>query len=151
MVGYSQLGKEIVEQLPQITSLFIPVGSGTTLLGISQCLPQSVKIFAAQPASHCPIASQFDDQFTPESETITDALSVNLLPLKSKVINAIRNSNGSGVVVQNQAVASAQKFLTAQNILVSAEGALALAAYYKVQKSNICGNYPVILLTGTKR
>jgi threonine dehydratase len=139
LLGYQQIGKELVLQCPKITSLFVPVGSGTTLLGISQTLPKSVKIFAVQPASYCPIASHFDKNFTPETTTVTDALSAKLLPLKSKVISACF----SGIVVQD---------LEVKNIIdTSPEGNLAYAGYLKAIKNHPVGDYPVILLTGAKR
>jgi threonine dehydratase len=139
LIGYQSIGKEIVLQCPQITSLFIPVGSGTTLLGISQVLPKSVKIFAVQPASHCPIASKFDHHYTPEVKTSTDALSVKMLPLKGQVILACF----SGVVIQDQDIKN--------SIDTSAEGNLAFAGYQKVKDTQPVGDFPVILLTGTKR
>lgn len=143
--GYSQIATELLRQLPGITSLFLPVGSGTTLLGISQNLPLSVKIFAVQPSSHCPIASVFDHNYTPEPTTITDALSVKLLPLKNKVITAISSHRGSGVVVQNQSA------IDCQTNNYSAETALTLAGYYKIKNTMDTGNFPVILVTGVKR
>jgi len=138
--GYSQIGQELIEKLPQITSLFIPVGSGTTLLGISQKLPKSVKIFAVQPASFCPIASRLDKNFVPETDTITDALGAKLLPLKNKILSLIT----SGIVVQNADV-------VAQTINTSPEGNLAYAGYLKAKNLFPVGEYPVILLTGAKR
>ncbi len=138
--GYSQIGQELIEQLPQITSLFVPVGSGTTLLGISQKLPKSVKIYAVQPASYCPIASYFDNTFVPETTTVTDALGAKLLPLKNKILSTITG----GIVVQNADVLS-------QTIDTSPEGNLAFAGYLKAKKLFPVGDYPVILLTGTKR
>ena len=139
LLGYQKIGQEIMVQCPQITSLFIAVGSGTTLLGISQAISKSVKIFAVQPASHCPIASHFDHEFQPETESITDALHAKLLPLKQKVIDACY----SGVVIQNQDIVPA--------IDTSAEGNLAYAGYLKAKKKHNLGNYPVIILTGAKR
>ncbi|MFZ2153238.1 MAG: PLP-dependent lyase/thiolase [Microgenomates group bacterium] len=139
LLGYQKIGQEIIVQCPLITSLFIAVGSGTTLLGISQALPKSVKIFAVQPASHCPIASHFDKDFQPESMTITDALNTKLLPLKQKVIDACF----SGVVVQNKDILP--------TIDTSAEGNLAYAGYLKAKTRHQLGNYPVIVLTGTQR
>ncbi|MFA4826869.1 MAG: PLP-dependent lyase/thiolase [Candidatus Shapirobacteria bacterium] len=152
LTGYQQIAEEIIEQLPKVTSIFVPVGSGTTLLGISQKLPSTVKIFAVQPASHCPISSVFDQKYSPETKTITDALSVKLLPLKPKVITAIKKTNGSGFVVQNKAVVSSQDYLISQKIITSPEGALALAGLSKAQKNKAdIGNYPVLLLTGAAR
>lgn len=137
--GYSKIGEELVAQIPEITSIFIPVGSGTTLVGISQSLPKSVKIFAVQPASCCPIASLFDNTFIPETETTTDALGAKLLPLKKNILSVVT----SGIVVQNDEVGD--------SINTSPEGNLAYAGYQKAKKLFEVGDYPVILLTGTKR
>lgn len=149
--GYSIIGQEIKNQLPDVSSIFIPVGSGTTLLGISQALP-TIPLYAAQPAAHAPISSVFETNFTPETNTITDALGAKYLPLKDKVIAAIKSSHGTGLVIQNKQAVSAQKYLTDHNIVTSAEGALALAAFFKAQKLPLpTGNFPVILLTGAQR
>jgi len=138
--GYGHIAEELLIQLPQITSIFIPVGSGTTLLGLAHKLPSSVKVFAVQPASHCPIASFFDKNFISETETITDALSVKLLPLKNKILKTIKY----GIVVQNSAVIKyVDKF--------SPETALCLAGLEKAKNLFEVGDYPVILVTGVKR
>lgn len=148
LIGYQQIGKELLKQLPNISSIFIPVGSGTTLLGVYQSFLSSVKVFAIQPANHCPIASIFDKNFTEENLTITDALGTKLLPLKNQLLKNIRY----GLVVQNSEVISSQKYLQKNNILTSAEGALALAGLYKAKNLDFkIGDYPVVLLTGTER
>jgi threonine dehydratase len=151
--GYYQIASELLQQLPKISSIFIPIGSGTTLLGISKILPVNVKIFAVQPASYCPIASLFDSDYQSENSTITDALSVKYLPLKQQVITATKSHSGSGIVVQNQAVVDSQTQLLSKSIITSPESALALAGYYKAKKDSRLqiGDYPVILLTGAQR
>lgn len=149
--GYQYIGLEIKKQLPQITDIFIPVGSGTTLLGISSSLPSTTKIFAIQPASHCPLASIFDSNFPEENHTCTTSLSAKSLPLKNKIITAIKNSHGSGLVVQNRQVENQTTYLNKNHILTSAEGALALAGYKKAANQNLVGNFPLILLTGALR
>lgn len=152
LIGYQNIGKEILSQLPQVSSIFIPVGSGTTLVGIASSLPSTVKIFAVQPASHAPISSFFDKNFTPETRSVTDALTVKLLPLKPKVITAITGSNGSGLVVQDKEVINAQKELIDGNIFTSPEGALALAGFQKAKQQGLdLGQFPVILFTGANR
>jgi len=142
IVGYGNLGKEILEQLPQTTSVFVPCGSGTTALGIASLIKN---ICIVQPASHCPLASHYDLDYTKETETITDALGAKLLPLKKYIFKEIPH----GIVIQNQDVINANKFLLENNIITSPEGALALAGYYKMKES--AGAYPVIILTGAKR
>lgn len=144
--AYFEVGTEIKQQLPQITSIFIPVGSGTTLLGISKSLPLNVKLFAVQPAASCPIASFFDDDFQPEKETLTDSLGVKYLPLKKQVINAINDHQGSGIVIQN---AELKHHYNLTNFCP--ETALCLAGLFKARKNFQVGEYPVILVTGVRR
>jgi len=147
--GYGEIAKEILAELPQITSIFIPVGSGTTLLGISKILPDNVKIFAVQPASNPTICSSFDTHFTLETETITDSLSVKYLPLKNEIIKTIEKHGGTGIIVSNTDAINCLDYVKQFN--ASPESALSLAALYQAQKKYEIGDYPVILLTGINR
>ncbi|HRS22999.1 MAG TPA: PLP-dependent lyase/thiolase [Candidatus Woesebacteria bacterium] len=145
LTGYRQIGQEITAQLPQTTSVFVPTGSGATALGIRQSLPRQTKLFIVQPAGYCPLASNFDHNFTPESQVLTDALRGRYLPLKKKVLDIIK----AGIVVQNWELIEAQKYLQKHLLRTSPEGALALAGYFK--QHHQAGQFPVILLTGTQR
>ncbi len=150
--GYSQIAQDLITQLPQTTSIFIPIGSGTTLIGISQKLSKTVKIFGAQSSANPTISKLFDDQFTPENRLITHALSAKFLPQKKAVIETIKDSQGYCFTIQNEAIIYAGSYLESQGIITSLESALAFAAYQKAIKNNFeIGEYPVILLTGTKR
>jgi len=150
--GYQKIGEEILDQLPQISSLFLPVGSGATLIGISQKLPKNVKIFACQSAANCQICSVFSPNFTPEPVTLTDALTAKFSPLKSKVIATIRLSGGTGFVIQNREIAANHQYLHQRGLSLSPESALCLAALRQAQKKSIdIGNYPVIVATGVQR
>lgn len=152
LVGYQQISQELIGQLPQTTSIFIPIGSGTTLLGISQKLPPSVKVFGVQSVANCPVTKLFDNSFNPETRLITDALSAKFIPQKNQIINAIKQSNGSAFTIQNEAIISADTYLKNQGIETSLEGSLAFAGYQKAIKNNFdIGEFPVILLTGAKR
>ncbi len=136
LIGYQEIGKELMKELPQITSIFIPVGSGTTLLGISQALNPSVKIYAVKP----------------KKTTLTDALTVKFQPLKNKIISAVKNSKGSELIIQNKDILEAQKILGTNHIKTSLEGAMTFAGLKKSIKNNLyIGNYPVIILTGCQR
>ena len=136
LIGYQEIGKELSKELPQITSIFIPVGSGTTLLGISQTLNSSVKIFAIKP----------------ENTILTDALTVKYQPLKNKIISTVKNSKGSELVIQNEDILEAQKELESKQIKTSSEGAMAFAGLKKAIENQLeIGSYPVVLLTGCQR
>ncbi|MFA6603022.1 MAG: pyridoxal-phosphate dependent enzyme, partial [Candidatus Shapirobacteria bacterium] len=139
-------------QFPQVTSLIMPVGSGTTLLGISDTLLPTVKLIAAQPASNAPISSHFDSNFNPETVTITDALGVKMLPLKAQIIDLLTR-RGGGVVVENNQTLLAAAWLKENALNASAETALCLAGLWKLRasQSDLLGSNPLILVTGCKR
>jgi threonine synthase len=152
LVGYSQITDDLIKQLPKITSIFIPIGSGTTLLGIAKKLPKNIKIFGAQSSANPTISKFFDTDFSPEDRLITTALSVKFLPNKNNIIKTIKDSNGFSFTIQNRQIVDADSLLQSKNISTSLEGALTFAAYQKALKNNYqVGDYPVILLTGTKR
>lgn len=148
-IGYSQITEELLIQLPQITSFFLPVGSGTTLLGMAKKLPLNVKIFAVQPASNPTISSAFTSEYTLETDTITDALSVKYLPLKNEIIRIIKKHQGSGLIVSNQEAINCLHFTS--QFSLSAESALTIAGFQQIKNDPKIGDYPVIILTGAKR
>jgi len=153
--GYQDLGKEIRRQLPQVTAIFFPVGSGTTLLGTYQGIfkscPDTVKFFAVQPASHAPIASIFDPNVKKERKSSTSALSVKFLPLKEKIIEAISKSNGDAFVISEKKLQKARLILEKNDISTSLEGALSYAGYKKAKGLKIkLGSNPLVILTGQK-
>lgn len=152
LIGYQQITQEITTQLPQVTSIFVPIGSGTTLIGISQKIPPNIPIFGTQSAANCPVSKLFDHDYLPENRLITDALSAKFVPQKKLLIDTINKTKGFVFTIQNEAIISASHYLESNNIVTSLEGALCLAAYQKAIKNNYpIGDFPVILLTGSKR
>ncbi len=149
LLGYQNIATELIEQIPQITSIFIPIGSGTTLLGISQKLPPTVKIFGVQSAFNPSITKYFPPSIPPENTNLTDALTARFLPLKKQIIAAIKNSQGQGITVQSKDILSGQNFLESQEILASPEAGLVYAGY--LQAKQFAGDFPVLLVTGTRR
>ncbi len=152
LTGYQEISKEILIQLPQTTSIFVPIGSGTTLIGISQTLPANIPIYGAQSAANCTISKLFDSDYRTENRLITDALSVKFLPQKKLIIDTINKTSGFAFTIQNEAIITANHYLESKNITTSLEGALSFAAFQKAIKNNYSvGEFPVILLTGAKR
>ncbi len=148
--GYAQLGEEIYRQLGIPEAIFFPVSSGATLLGVTDFFKKKgrlPKIFAVQPASHPPLASKFDKDFIPEKEHLTDAIVAKHLPLKKEIISLIKKSGGSGVVVQNNDIIVAAKWLATKKTATCLEGALTLAGFRKIGK-RLRINQPLCLLTG---
>lgn len=151
IIGYQAIGREIIHQLPHVTSIFVPVGSGTTLLGIAQSVPESIKIYAAQPASNPTICRYFQSNYTPEPTSPTDSLTVKYLPLKSRVTESIKAHQGSGIIISAADCILAQNYLISQGFTTSAEGALAYAAYQQAKLSTNVGDTPLVVFTGSPR
>lgn len=152
LIGYQQIGQEITSQLPQVSSIFVPIGSGTTLIGISQKISQNIPIYGVQSAANCSIGKLFDQDYLPENRLITDALSVKFLPQKKILIDTIKQRQGFVFVIQNEAIIMTNHYLETNNIFTSLEGALSFAGYQKAVKNNYpIGDFPVILLTGSKK
>jgi threonine dehydratase len=133
--GYRQIGEEIMGQIPNVSSIFIPVGSGTTLLGLSLAIPNSVPIFAVEPEN--------------KSDCLTDALTVKFRPLLPQIESTIRAHQGQFIQISKSENQSGIDILDQNQIETSAEGALAYAGYLKTQP--LAGSDPLILLTGAKR
>jgi len=151
LLGYQQIGQEIIMQLPQVTSVFIPVGSGTTLLGIAQSLPQNIKVFAVQSEHNPSITSRFDSRDFSPTTNLTDALTVRYLPLKNKIIEVITKSQGSGITISNSDLLQSQHWLQNHELNVSPETALTLAGAQYAQTKFDIGQHPLIIVTGTAR
>lgn len=147
--GYGQIATELLIQLPEITSLIIPVGSGTTLLGVAKKLPKNVKIFAAQSAANPTISSHFDSEYLPEEINITDSLTVKYLPLKKEIIAQIKQHHGSAATLSSLQIN--EQLNIVKQLKASIETALSLAAIEKLKSTQDLGDFPVILVTGTKR
>lgn len=149
--GYSQIGKEIMEQLPQTTSIFVPTGSGTTLYSIGTSTPKNVSIFAVQPANNPTIASLFDNDFKKETFSSTDSLSAKFTPLKQKIIKLLK-ARGGGLVINDNLIQNEITNLSNLSIKTSPESAMAIAGFKKAKLLKIdIGKFPVVIFTGTKR
>ncbi len=150
--AYKAIGDEIIEQLPQVTSVFIPIGSGTTLLGIAKSFPKNITIFGAQSLGNPTVAKVFNHSIEIENSSVTDALSVKVLPLKSDIIFQIKEHNGTVFAIKNSEIQKEHQELINNNIKVSPETALCLAAYKQAKELNLnIGKYPVIICTGAYR
>ena len=166
-IGYRDIAHELVNQLvvtippseQQNIAIFLPVSSGTTLMGVYEgfleqleeeniaSLPQ---LHAVQTAAVHPIARAFDSDFRRKSSSIVDSIVPPLNPpRKDAVIAAIRKSKGSGWIVNDDIVISEHEELLSHDIETSYEGALALAAYKKSKNRARIIKYPIIVCTGT--
>lgn len=151
-VGPMTLAYELIKQQPDIDAIFIPISSGSNLVGIVEGyhklkykLPA---IHAVQTQAVCPIASVFDKNYIYKSTSIAQAIVAKFIPKEQEIINIIKNSKGSGWVIDDDSIITAHQWLNNKNIICSYEGAAALAAVWKAKKNGFSYKNPVCILTG---
>ena len=132
MTGHGGMGIEIVEDLPDVDSVFIPVGGGGLLGGVGcalKALRPEVKIFGVEPAG-CPSlyeAIQKGGPVTVECKTICDGVAVpyiteEMFPLLSALVEKV-------ILVSEETVRDSIRVLClGSKLIVEPAGALSLAA-----------------------
>jgi len=151
--GYQTIAFELAEKDKLPEDIFIPVSSGVMLLGIFKGfkkLGYLPKVQVCQSAAVYPIASFFTNDFQAEEKSLAEALVAKFSPLRNQVIAAVKESKGSGWIINNQEILACQRILEAKGITTSEEGALAVAAWQKAKQSNWPVGETVCLLTGRK-
>ena len=150
-VGFRTISFEVIKDLPQADSIFIPVSSGTTLLGVYQGFARQ-KLFpaihAVQTAYLHPVSSQFDRKFVVENYSLADALVARHLPLEKKIISVIRKTGGWGWTIGNRDMLKYREKLLNYKLSTSFEGAACYAAVIKARENGFPYKNPVCLLTG---
>ncbi len=145
-IGYETIAYEIFEQLGKIDAIFIPVSSGATLCGIDdgfkklkklrliKSLPQ---IHAVQTTAVAPIAEEFtryNTKYKKEKKSLADGIIAKNTARKHQCIRIIRESNGSGWVVNDKKILDALYILNSAGLNPSYEGAAALAGIIDAKK-----------------
>ena len=136
MIGHGTLGREIVEQCPDVDTVFIPVGGGGLMGGVGSALKAakpSVRIVAVEPES-CPALSASLKAGRPQSvacNTICDGVAVpymteQVFPLLQELVDDL-------VLVTEAEVRQAiRRLVSSAHIVAEGAGALATAAALKV-------------------
>lgn len=152
--GYKSLAFEIHQNLGKVDNIFIPVSSGTALAGIGEgykILGYFPQFHIVQTTAVCPIARLFDKDYKASKTSLADALVARVTPRKKQILNLIKESQGSAWVISDGEIKKAWSELTKLGISTSAEGAAALAAFWKARKiKDNLGAKTVCLLTGKK-
>ncbi|UCG07081.1 MAG: pyridoxal-phosphate dependent enzyme [Desulfobacterales bacterium] len=150
MIGHGSLGLEIMDDAPDVDTVFIPVGGGGLLGGVGSAIKAvdpSVRIYAVEPEG-CPSLRSAVDQGRPipvECKTICDGVAVpyitdEMFPLLNELIDDV-------LLVSERSVRAAIRSLLWNNkMLAEPAGALALAAALQMPSTQI--GKSVCLVTG---
>jgi len=132
MIGHGTLGLEIMDDSPDVDTVFIPVGGGGLLGGVGSAIKAvnpSVRIYAVEPEG-CPALRSAVDHGQPitvECKTICDGVAVpyitdEMFPLLNELIDDVL------LVSERLVRAAVRSILWRNKMLAEPAGALALAA-----------------------
>lgn len=149
--GYEAIAYELERQISKIDAIFLPISSGTTLVGIAsgfQRIGYFPSFHIVQTEAIHPLSALFDQNFRKKKESLADAIVAKFTPREDEILEIIKKSNGFGWVISDQEMIAARKWLVAHNLNCSYEGAATLAAYWKAKGKQYHYKNPVCILTG---
>jgi threonine dehydratase len=132
MIGHGSLGLEIMDDAPDVDTVFIPVGGGGLMGGVGSAIKAvnpSVRIYAVEPEGCPKLRSAVDhgQPITVECKTICDGVAVpyitdEMFPLLNELIDEVL------LVSERSVRAGIRSILWRNKMLAEPAGALALAA-----------------------
>jgi threonine dehydratase len=132
MTGHGSLGLEILEDLPDVETILVPVGGGGLLAGVGGALraaKPSVRIVAVEPEG-CPALHRSLEAGRPtevDCRTICDGVAVPYIT--DAMFPLLRDLASDAVLVPEEKVRAAVRSLALWNkVVAEPSGALALAA-----------------------
>jgi threonine dehydratase len=152
MAGQGTIGLELLEDLPDLSTVLVPIGGGGLIAGIAAAIRESrprVRIIgvesAAAPGMHSSLAKG-EIVETPLTVTLADGIAVkrvgkNTFPIVRELVDEV-------VLVEEEEIAQAiVALLERTKLLVEGAGAVTLAALLNRRVENVSGK-TVSLLSG---
>ena len=133
MAGQGSIGLEIIEQLPHVETVVVPVGGGGLISGIGtaiKALKPSIRIVGVQSAHYCPVYAKLNNEpWKPERNQLSIAEGIAIkrpgkltMPIVERVVDDM-------VTVTESSIETAMfRFLDIEKMLVEGAGAATLAA-----------------------
>lgn len=133
IAGQGSTGLEILEQLPDVDTVVVPVGGGGLISGIGLAVKSrkpSVRIVGVQSAHYCPVYARFKDrpwQSERNQLSIAEGIAIKrpgklTMPILERVVDDM-------VVVSESTIETAMfRFLDFEKLVVEGAGAASLAA-----------------------
>ncbi len=157
-IGYTTISNEIFKDYPDITDIFIPTSSGTTLCGIYQGYVDLVndnkitkipRIHACQTAKINIFSREFDKDFILENTSTVHSIVDRIGHRYSDVIEGIKESQGFGWVIGEEELNKTKAFLNQNDVkYMSNEGCLAVSSVEKAIKKGFKIDKTLVINTG---
>ncbi|MBU0596645.1 PLP-dependent lyase/thiolase [Patescibacteria group bacterium] len=151
--GYYDLAKEL-DKIPDLQAIFVPTSSGTTAQGLGEAfikLKNKSQIHIIQTEACHPIANVFNPiGVAPARMSIASAIVDKVAHRKDKVIEIIKNSQGSGWIVSDDEIKNAMQLIKeTTGLTISPNSALSVAGLKKALDNDFKFDGPVVcLITG---
>lgn len=136
-------------------ALFIPTSSGTLIQGIYEDFKNAKinpipQLHIVQTTKVAPMAREFDKDFKPSKTSKASAIVDTIAHRKIKVLEAVRESKGSGWVIGDKELVEAKKLLEETTDIKGAswDSLLALAGLMKAEKSGKTFKNVILIFTG---
>lgn len=151
--GYEKIAIELDEQMAEQNEdinnyqIFVPTSSGTTLVGLARGFIEVRKnppLHIVQSSRVNIMAKEFDADFEKSNTSLASAIVDTIGHRKDEVVKNIKDSRGSGWVITDEELKSAQSMLESN---YSWDSLLALAGLVKANKVNKINN-ALLLFTG---
>ncbi|RIK39612.1 MAG: hypothetical protein DCC58_15005 [Chloroflexi bacterium] len=132
IAGHASIGLEIFEDLPEVASVFVPVGGGGLISGIAVALKRlrpGVRIIGVEPSGCIPVIAGLaaGEPVIVEYDTICDGVAVSFM--MPEMYPLLRDLVDEMVTVDDSDVLVAMRDLALRNkIVAEGAGALAVAA-----------------------
>jgi len=144
-IGYYSLAEEISEL--DIDSIFIPTSSGNAALGIHQglkMLSKHIPIYIIQTTKVCPIASLYDKEFTKTDNSIVTCITDRVCKRKDQIVDLIKDSCGSGIVISDEEVLEASKKYS-----LPINSSISITGFSKALKKGYTIKRPLLVISGS--
>lgn len=160
--GLKTIAYEVFEQWGVPDAVAVPVGSGGLLLGVywgflalkELGLAERVpRVIAAQAAGYTSVYDALYGPYDaePPSEPLADGIAISNSPRLRQVVEAVRASRGSAVVVRDSEIVDALRELARGGLLVEPTSATAVAALRQAREEGLVesGERVLVPLTGS--
>ncbi|HUL01225.1 MAG TPA: pyridoxal-phosphate dependent enzyme [Nitrospirota bacterium] len=151
--GTKSLAHELYEQIGVPDYLFVPVGNGTMLLGAYIGfleIGRLPRIIAVQTKNCAPLFSKFHNQpWSGCAPTIAEGIAISEPIRIDEMIDAIRQSRGDIIAVDDDQVKAAQNLLGEMGFYIEPTAGAAVAGMLQYQKEGYGDEHKIVIpLTG---